>query len=52
MTLLEAMEIYKKFKRNQVAIYSSGFNGGIIRKKGYQDTQIGISKSNKQLCRG
>ena len=34
ITVLEATEIYKKFKIKKVAIYSSGFNGGIMRKTG------------------
>ena len=39
------MEIYKKFKRKQVDIYSSGVNSGRMRQKGYQDTQIHFLKS-------
>ena len=35
----------QKFKRNQVTIYISGFNGGRIRKKGYQATQIDFLKA-------
>ena len=38
MNVLEAMEIYKKLKIKEVTIYITGFNGGRMRNKGYQDT--------------
>ena len=44
ITILESMEIYKRLKIKQVSMYSSGFNGGRMRKKGYQDTQIDFLK--------
>ena len=47
MTVLQAMEIYKKLKIKQVDIYSSGFNGGRMRRKGYQATQIYFLKETR-----
>ena len=45
------MEIYKKLKIKQVAIYISGFNGGVMRKKGYQATQIYLLKETSNCVK-
>ena len=50
ITILESMEIYKRLKIKQVSMYSSGFNGGRMRKKGCQSTQIDFLNINNQLC--